>query len=169
MPFLLTSCEVAHRDLKPQNVLVGSGGTVKLCDFGFAAELGSGDGAMLASLKGTPLYIAPEVFSGGAYDLRADVWSLGVLLYELAVGRPPFYAPSLPELMRTIAEAHGPTFPPGAVPPDAEAFLRLLLVKDPAARAGWVELAEHPFLRQALAPRPGAEGESGASAGATCT
>lgn len=137
---------IMHRDLKPQNVLVSSGGVVKLCDFGFAAELSSAS-AMLASIKGTPLYLAPEVFSGrGEYDLRADIWSLGVVLYELALGRPPFFAATLPELMRLIAETPAPSFPSGAVPADLEDLLRRMLVKDPAMRAGWREIEAHPFM-----------------------
>lgn len=155
---------IAHRDLKPQNVLVGSGGVVKLCDFGFAAELGAG-GSLLASLKGTPLYIAPEVFCGGEYDLRADLWSLGVLVYELAVGRPPFYAASLPELMRVVGTAAEPPFPAGAVPPDCEAFLRRLLVKDPAGRADWPELAGHAFLAGPGGGEGGGAGEAAPVAG----
>jgi fused-like protein len=146
----LHSKKIMHRDLKPQNVLVGSGGIVKLCDFGFARELSS-TGAMLSSIKGTPLYIAPEVFAGVEYGVKADIWSLGVLLFELATGKPPFYAATLPELMRLIAVTPDSdvVFPPD-VPPECADFLQLLLAKDPALRAGWPELDAHPYLRKVV-------------------
>jgi fused-like protein len=65
--------------MKPQNVLVGSGGCVKLCDFGFAREMSAGT-IMLTSIKGTPLYMAPEIFNDQRYEFTADLWGLAVML-----------------------------------------------------------------------------------------
>jgi fused len=145
--------KIMHRDLKPQNVLVGSGGIVKLCDFGFARELAA-SGDMMASIKGTPLYIAPEVFSGLEYGAKADLWSLGVLLYELVEGKPPFYASSIPELMRLIAASNGPPALAADTPQSFVSFLQVLLVKDPGLRANWPELDAHPYLNDGIAAEP---------------
>jgi serine/threonine protein kinase len=68
-----------HRDLKPQNILLANG-QIKLCDFGFARKM-SVQTVVLRSLKGTPLYIAPEIFKEQPYNYKIDIWSLGIILY----------------------------------------------------------------------------------------
>ena len=73
---------IIHRDMKPQNILVGAGGTVKLCDFGFARHM-SAKTMVLTSIKGTPLYMAPELVQEKPYKETVDLWSLGVILFEL--------------------------------------------------------------------------------------
>jgi fused len=97
----LHSRRIIHRDMKPQNVLVGRGGRVKLCDFGFARAM-SVRTIVLTSIKGTPLYMSPEVVREQPYDHRADLWALGVILYELVTGEPPFYASSMYTLVTHI-------------------------------------------------------------------
>jgi fused-like protein len=88
------SNRITHRDLKPQNILMTSEGNIKLCDFGFARYM-SYKTEVLTSLKGTPLYMAPEVVQEQPYTHTADLWSLGVILYELSTGTPPFSAANL--------------------------------------------------------------------------
>lgn len=83
----LHSHRIVHRDMKPQNVLVSSGGVVKLADFGFARQM-SASTVMLTSIKGTPLYLAPEIFCDHAYEYKADLWGLGVMLYVLPCSAP---------------------------------------------------------------------------------
>jgi fused-like protein len=78
---------------QPQNILIEANGTVKLCDFGFARAM-SHNTVVLTSIKGTPLYMAPELVQEKPYNHTADLWSLGIILYELFVGRPPFYTPT---------------------------------------------------------------------------
>ncbi|KDD75459.1 protein kinase, partial [Helicosporidium sp. ATCC 50920] len=94
---------IVHRDMKPQNVLVAAGGGVKLCDFGFARAMSSAT-LVVTSIKGTPLYMAPELVLERPYDHRADLWSLGVILYELFVGKPPFYTTSIVALVKAIVK-----------------------------------------------------------------
>lgn len=142
----LTHARIMHRDLKPQNCLVGSRGVIKLADFGFARELG--DAARketLTSIKGTPLYMAPEMFSNAAYTETADVWGLGVLVFELAAGRPPFYAANLQELLKVIVRDEPPAFP-ADWPADLVGFVRACLQRDPTKRPSFESLARHPFL-----------------------
>ena len=149
---------VMHRDLKPQNVLVASNGVIKLADFGFARAL-SASSVLLTSIKGTPLYMAPEIYQDRRYDPSADAWGLGVMLFELAVGSPPFYAPTLKELRALIVAAEPIAFP-ADMPPLLRSFLQLLLVRDPARRASWDELLLHEYVAGSD------DGEEGAAAGA---
>lgn len=99
----LHSNRIIHRDMKPQNVLVGSNGAVKLCDFGFARAM-SCNTMVLTSIKGTPLYMAPELVQEQPYNHTVDLWSLGVILYELYVGQPPFYTNSIYSLIHHIVK-----------------------------------------------------------------
>lgn len=97
----LHSQRVIHRDMKPQNILLCANGVVKLCDFGFARSM-SNNTRLLTSIKGTPLYIAPELVQEQPYNHTADLWSLGVILYELSVGKPPFYTNNIYTLLRKL-------------------------------------------------------------------
>jgi fused-like protein len=101
----LHSNRIIHRDMKPQNILIGAGSVVKLCDFGFARAM-STNTVVLRSIKGTPLYMAPELVKEQPYDRTVDLWSLGVILYELYVGQPPFYTNSVYALIRHIVKVY---------------------------------------------------------------
>lgn len=76
-----------HRDIKPSNILVNSRGNIKLCDFGVATETVN---SIADTFVGTSTYMAPERIQGGAYTVRSDVWSVGLTVMELAVGKFPF-------------------------------------------------------------------------------
>ena len=139
----LHSHRIIHRDMKPQNILIGSDQRVKLCDFGFARAMGQNT-MVLKSIKGTPLYMAPELVQEMPYNHTVDLWSLGVILYELYVGQPPFYTNSIYSLVQLIVK--DPVMYPEEIGQDFHSFLRGLLKKDPSKRLKWPELAQHPFV-----------------------
>lgn len=143
--YYLHSNRIIHRDMKPQNILIGAGSVVKLCDFGFARAM-STNTVVLRSIKGTPLYMAPELVREQPYNHTVDLWSLGVILYELFVGQPPFYTNSVYALIRHIVK--DPVKYPDSMSPQFKSFLRGLLNKAPESRLTWPALLEHPFVKE---------------------
>ena len=84
--------KIIHRDLKPPNVLISDAGVVKIVDFGLAAAVSDTVTRLTrtGALLGTPLYMAPEQVQNGKIDIRTDIYSLGVMMYEMFTGRPPY-------------------------------------------------------------------------------
>lgn len=85
---ILTSKNIMHRDLKPSNILLHNG-KIKLGDFGFCKGLES-QRDLAQTMLGSPIYMAPEVLKGEIYTIKADIWSLGVVTYEMTFGFCPF-------------------------------------------------------------------------------
>ncbi|KAK4403796.1 Serine/threonine-protein kinase TIO [Sesamum angolense] len=156
----LHSNRIIHRDMKPQNILIGAGSIVKLCDFGFARAM-SANTVVLRSIKGTPLYMAPELVREQPYNHTADLWSLGVILYELFVGQPPFYTNSVYALIRHIIK--DPVKYPDNMSSNFKSFLQGLLNKVPQHRLTWPALLEHPFVKETPAETEGGCGLTMAS------
>jgi fused-like protein len=100
---------------------------------------------VLTSIKGTPLYMAPELIEEQPYDYKADLWSLGCIMYELLVGAPPFCTASILHLIRLIRheQIKWPTF----VSDSCVTFLKGLLQKDPAKRINWEQILNHSFVK----------------------
>lgn len=142
--YYIHSHRILHRDMKPQNVLIGKGGVVKLCDFGFARAM-SMNTLVLTSIKGTPLYMSPELVEEKPYDHNADLWSLGCILYELYVGKPPFYTNSIFQLVSLIIKDDIKW--PKSMSDNFRSFLKGLLTKDPRKRLTWPFLLKHPFVK----------------------
>ncbi|XP_069100516.1 serine/threonine-protein kinase 36 isoform X2 [Pleurodeles waltl] len=141
--YYLHSHRILHRDMKPQNILLGKGGVVKLCDFGFARSM-SIHTLVLTSIKGTPLYMSPELVEEKPYDHTSDLWSMGCILYELSVGTPPFYTNSIFQLVSLIIK--DPVKWPKTMSAPFKSFLQGLLTKDPRQRLSWPALLFHPFI-----------------------
>ncbi|XP_064443118.1 serine/threonine-protein kinase 36 isoform X3 [Mirounga angustirostris] len=152
--YYLHSHRILHRDMKPQNILLAKGGGIKLCDFGFARAM-STNTMVLTSIKGTPLYMSPELVEERPYDHTADLWSVGCILYELAVGTPPFYTTSIFQLVSLILK--DPVRWPTTISPCFKSFLQGLLTKDPRQRLSWPDLLHHPFIagRVTIITEPG--------------
>ena len=132
---------IVHRDLKSANVMIGDDGHLKVLDFGLSSWLpgatGSQDSMSRATetlaLAGTLDYMAPEVLLGRAADARSDVWSLGILLFEMAAGEPPFRRPTPFETATCILSATRPAPPKGA-PAGLRLVVERCLERDPARR-----------------------------------
>ncbi|XP_023314155.1 serine/threonine-protein kinase fused isoform X2 [Trichogramma pretiosum] len=140
----LHSNRIVHRDMKPQNVLMSIDGVAKLCDFGFARMMNV-DTHVLTSVKGTPLYMAPELIDELPYDHTVDIWSLGCIVYELVCGAPPFQTTSMRKLVHLIK--HEDIKWPENVSPQCRSFLQGLLRKNPMERFSWPQLLSHSFVK----------------------
>ena len=127
---------VVHRDLKPQNIMVDAADRVWLTDFGLAKNLGGTAMTELGAVMGTPAYMSPEQVRGETVDRRADIYSLGVIFYEMASGQTPFAGGSVYEvMMRRLTTAPKPiTDLNPAIPPYLRKILERCLAVDPAAR-----------------------------------
>ncbi|KAG5635946.1 hypothetical protein H0H81_009595 [Sphagnurus paluster] len=171
-----------HRDIKPQNLLLNAPSPeelarghplgvpiLKVADFGFARSLPN---AMMAeTLCGSPLYMAPEILRYEKYDAKADLWSVGAVLFEMSVGKPPFRAQNHIELLKKIEHAKGVKFPDedptspstksggggsedSPVPEDVKKLIRALLKRNPVERASFDEFFSSTALANSKFPRP---------------
>jgi eukaryotic-like serine/threonine-protein kinase len=127
---------VVHRDVSPQNVLVGNNGTTVIIDFGVAkARDRFAEDTRAGQLKGKVRYMAPEQALGQAeIDRRADVWALGAILYELLAGRPPIVGKSEVAMLQKLASGKPPPRLPAAVPEALRTITMRALAPDPDAR-----------------------------------
>lgn len=142
---------VVHRDIKPDNVQILPGGYCKLTDFGIARLLGESPITQNGQVFGTPSYMSPEQVSGKDIDARSDIFSLGVMLYEMVAGSKPFSGDSIVTVTYNIMNLD-PAAPPGALP-WLSAIIRKAMQKDPDARYASADdmaedLQEHKFTGQ---------------------
>ncbi|MCP9262874.1 cAMP-dependent protein kinase catalytic subunit [Dirofilaria immitis] len=124
------SINKAYRDLKPENLMLTKIGHLKLTDFGFAKIIAD----QTNTLCGTPEYLAPEVIDGKGYDKSVDWWSLGILIYEMLVGLPPFQGDTVMDIYAEIMtdRIHFPK----SMDFFTKDFIKMLLQLDPAKRLG---------------------------------
>uniref|UniRef100_A0A0K8T064 Protein kinase domain-containing protein n=1 Tax=Lygus hesperus TaxID=30085 RepID=A0A0K8T064_LYGHE len=147
---------VVHRDLKPQNILLSHAGPrpcpqpsqirLKIADFGFARFLQ--DGVMAATLCGSPMYMAPEVIMSLQYDAKADLWSLGTIVFQCLTGKAPFQAQT-PQALKMFYEKNANLAPkiPSGTSPELTDLLNGLLRRNANDRMDFPTFFSHPFLQ----------------------
>jgi len=140
---------IAHRDLKPENLLLThTGETVKVADFGFA-KLMSEEQEMLQTACGTPEYVAPEVLKQRGYDVECDIWSLGVVIYVMLCGRPPFWSRNQRKLFDLIQREpvhFRSEYGWDTVSASAKDLIQKMLCKNPKERITAAHVLRHPWL-----------------------
>jgi len=154
--------DVVHRDIKPENVMIRRDGCMKLMDFGIAQIIDHQKLTMTGQLLGSPAYMAPELISGRPVDARTDLFSVGIMLYQLATGMLPFSGRNPHEVLSKIADANYP--PPSSicslVDDGLEAIIDRALARDPDQRFQTAdELAQElsAYLAEADVPATQAE------------
>ncbi|KAJ7853541.1 kinase-like domain-containing protein [Mycena olivaceomarginata] len=142
----LHSFNVVYRDLKPENILLDYTGHIALCDFGLC-KLNMSETEKTNTFCGTPEYIAPELLESQGYTKTVDWWTLGVLLYEMMTGLPPFYDENVNTMYQRILT--DPLNFPLDMPSEARSVMTGLLQRDPSKRLGAhgsEEIKKHPFF-----------------------
>lgn len=143
----LHSKSIIYRDLKLENILLGDDGYIVISDFGLSKIMSDPD-QMSSTFCGTAAYLAPEVISGIGYNKAVDWWALGILVFEMTHGYPPFFANNVYVMFEKIKNDQ-PLINKD-LSADAADIIRLLLNKDPSKRLGSkngsVEIMSHPFF-----------------------
>ena len=136
---------VMHRDIKPANILFHEG-KVKVADFGFAKFIDEAnkDTKHAGTILGTPLYMPPQILNNERYSIKCDIWSTGVMIYELLFGDLPWMGRSVPDLYRNI-KLKPLVFPKPIRPETKDLIIKMLKVNE-EERISWKEVLAHPAL-----------------------
>lgn len=139
--------KILHRDIKPQNIMMSDIKTIKLTDFGFAKIFKSDDDIMAQTICGSPIYMAPEIIKCNNYSIKTDLWSIGIILYEMIIGKPPYKAKTHLELIHKIDTE--PIYIPMAIliSDDCKTLIYNLLQKDPEKRISWEKFFKHSWFK----------------------
>jgi len=144
----LHALDVVYRDLKPENILIANDGHLCITDFGLVKE-NMAEGDTTSTFCGTAEYLAPEILKGEGYGKEVDWWSLGVLLFEMLTGLPPFYSNDTNTMYRKIL--YSDLVFPDDIPDVTQDFIRKLLDRTPANRLGAGDgggeaIKSHPYF-----------------------
>jgi polo-like kinase 1 len=137
---------VIHRDLKLGNILINEQMDAKICDFGLSTKI-KNEGDSKKTICGTPNYIAPEILEEQGHSYEVDIWSIGVIMYALLFGKPPFEDNTVEQTYENIKNNRY-IFPPNIpVSLDAKDLINRILVMDPVKRLSLEEILEHRFMQ----------------------
>ena len=144
--YYLHNNNIIHRDIKPENILIGNDNKIKLCDFGWAKELTLEN---RSTFCGTVEYMAPEIVGSENYDYSVDIWSLGILLYELLYGHSPFKASNTKNVILNI-KTHELIYDDKnkKISKACKDLIQKLLVSNPQKRLKIKDILEHPFVKK---------------------
>ena len=144
--YYLHNNNIIHRDIKPENILIGNDNKIKLCDFGWAKELTLEN---RSTFCGTVEYMAPEIVGSENYDYSVDIWSLGILLYELLFGHSPFKANNTKNIILNI-KTHELTYDDKnkKISNSCKDLIKKLLDSNPQKRLKIKDILEHPFVKK---------------------
>jgi aurora kinase len=145
--FHLHKYNIIHRDIKPENILIGPDNVLKLADFGWAVSDKNGfkdTHHKRTTLCGTLDYLPPEMVENRPYSESVDTWTIGVLLYEMLTGSPPFMAPGTENTYKKIQECVVDF--PDYVSPEAKGLIQMLLQRDSTKRPNINVAIQHPFF-----------------------
>lgn len=174
LKYLREHHSIMHRDVKPSNILISSTGDIKLCDFGVSGQLID---SMANTFIGTRSYMSPERLEGQRYTVQSDIWSLGLSLVELGIGRYPIPTPTqreiddiferdpdglagrtegrtvsqsmaIFELLECIVNDPPPVLPTNHFSPEFVEFVEICLKKDPQLRGELKTLLNHKFIQK---------------------
>jgi len=141
---------IIHRDIKPENLLLNEGGRVLLADYGWSNF--NVDGDVRKTFCGTPEYIAPEMLMKKGHDTRVDIWSIGILMFELLSGYSPFVAKTNQELYQNIKRLKIQW--PKDMPPLAKNLISKILKLNPLDRPSFDEILDHQWFKQTKMIKP---------------
>ena len=137
---------ILHRDLKCGNIFLTKSGMIKIGDFGIARVLDKTQD-MAATVVGTPYYLSPEIIQSNLYDYKTDVWSLGIILYEMCALQPPFNGTNLHHLaMQIVGGIYQPVPKQGRFSEEIQRLIKICLIVDPKQRPSINEILKVPIV-----------------------
>lgn len=145
MEYLLNN-KIVHRDMKPQNILMTQTGTIKITDFGFARYFDND--LLIQTICGSPLYMAPEIMKEKKYNYKSDLWSIGIIFYQMLMGEVPYKVKNIYELIRKIENDIIDIPQKFVISDKCKNLLFSLLEKDPNKRISWEAFFNHELIKK---------------------
>lgn len=140
---------IIHRDLKTKNLLMSNCGDIKIADFGFAKIFNKNNLDLKQTYCGSPLYMAPEILYYQKYDNKSDLWSVGIIIYEMITGNPPYHVKNFYQLMKALekSDIELPDNYKVIISTKLQYLLKHLLVKNPNKRMDWLSFFNNSWIQ----------------------